>query len=163
MTPAGYYERKPLVERFWSKVDKTGGPDACWPWKAALSPSGYGVFGTAPDRAHRVAFELANGVKLEKGELVMHTCDNPPCCNDRHLRAGTPAENMADKVAKGREARGEHVGTSKLTTTDIVAIRLRAARGEIQARLAEAFGVSQTSISYIVKRRTWAHVPEGQL
>lgn len=162
MTPAGYYTRPPLEERFWSKVDKTGGPDACWLWTAARTSRGYGVFGKVAgdaSRAHRVAYELANGVELDKGAVVMHTCDNPPCVNDSHLRLGSHAENMADKVTKGRGALGESVGTSKLTAVQVANIRVFAALGVINARLAEQYGVSQTAIGMIVNRITWAKTP----
>lgn len=36
--------------------------------------------------------------------VIMHTCDNPPCVNPRHLRQNTPQANNDDKVAKGRHA-----------------------------------------------------------
>lgn len=45
-------------KRFWRKVDKSGGPDACWPWLASTHPGGYGQFYDArnkPIYAHRFA------------------------------------------------------------------------------------------------------------
>lgn len=96
---------------FRSQVDTSGGPDACWPW-TGMKFKGYGRFGTRHRVrffAHRVAYELANGPIVghvyndpEKEKIVMHLCDNPPCCNPKHLRLGTDAENHADMVAKGR-------------------------------------------------------------
>jgi hypothetical protein len=58
--------KTPIEERFWSKVDKSGGPAACWPWTAARSRGNYGDYGAfAVDRrtrrAHRVAYELTHG------------------------------------------------------------------------------------------------------
>lgn len=130
--PTGVYARRPLEQRFWAKVDQTGGPDACWPWVAARTRLGYGVFGVGPARAHRVSFEMANGVELEKGAVVMHTCDNPPCVNPAHLRLGSVAENDADRDAKGRLAHGERLSFSKLTAVQAANIRLRFALGEVQ-------------------------------
>lgn len=92
-------------ERFWEKVDKSGGPSACWPWTASCSGSGYGTFDVAgaSKRAHRVVWEMELG-PIPEGMCVMHVCDNPPCCNPAHLRLGTHADNMRDMVAKGRSA-----------------------------------------------------------
>jgi hypothetical protein len=51
--------------------------------------------------AHRVAWTLVNG-KIHDGLLVLHACDNPPCCRPSHLRLGTHRDNVLDAVAKGR-------------------------------------------------------------
>lgn len=96
------------VARFWSKVAIPSAPrheKMCWPWTASTA-KGYGQIKIAgrPLRAHRVDHEIANG-PLAPGEHVLHSCDNPLCCNPAHLRAGTHAENMAEKVSRGR-ARG---------------------------------------------------------
>lgn len=97
--------RRPLAERFEERVDRSGGPDACHPWTGTLS-GGYGRIGEGGRGCrilytHRVAWELANG-PIPDGLDVLHACDNPPCCNVRHLSLGTHADNMADMAAKGR-------------------------------------------------------------
>lgn len=72
-------------ERVWSKVDRSGGPDACWPWTASLDRWGYGQVrwrGTIL-RAHRVTWELEHGAPPD-GELD-HTCRRRPCVNPSHL------------------------------------------------------------------------------
>jgi len=103
-----------LACRFWSKVDATGGPDACWPWKPAKAASKriYGSFMASKVGgkakyvdAHRFAWELANG-PVPKGLNVCHSCDNPICCNTRHHFLGTDTDNMQDMVAKGRDRYG---------------------------------------------------------
>jgi hypothetical protein len=94
----------PLAERFWSKVDRSGGPDACWPWTGRCYAAGYGQVGFKgrTTSAHRVALELSRGRPPK--HLACHTCDNPPCCNPRHLYDGTASQNAADAYARGRGA-----------------------------------------------------------
>lgn len=95
-------------ERFWRKVDRSGGQTACWPWTACLFRNQYGCFSLDGRnvKSHRVAYLLCVG-QIPDGHLVCHHCDNRPCCNPAHLFTGTTDDNMADMVAKGRSARGE--------------------------------------------------------
>ena len=97
------------MERFWNKIDRRE-PNECWPWIGGIS-RGYGHWSfwesgkCRSTTSHRKAWELANG-PIPAGLFVLHRCDNPPCCNPAHLWLGTHADNMADKVAKGRQWRG---------------------------------------------------------
>jgi hypothetical protein len=101
--------RKHTPADFWPKVDKSGGPNACWPWlgvrmpQTATGSDDYGRFALAGRRvpAHRFAYEVAVG-PIPEGLRVLHSCDNPPCCNPAHLSLGTDLDNMRDKIAKGR-------------------------------------------------------------
>ena len=91
-------------ETFWSHVDCTAGPDACWPWTGRRT-DGYGAVGSGQqfDRAHRVSFRLSGGI-IPPGQIVRHLCHNPLCCNPDHLAAGTHADNMHDMAQAGRGA-----------------------------------------------------------
>lgn len=92
------------ADYFWSRVDRSRGPGACWPWQQKIGSSGYGVVYAGKGRearTHRVAFELTNGA-IPVGLSVLHHCDNRPCCNPTHLFLGSAADNSRDMVAKGR-------------------------------------------------------------
>lgn len=152
--------RRPAEQRFWAKVDTTGGMEACWPYQgAARGPEGYGAFWVdgRHEIASRVAYRLANG-EIPLGHDVCHSCDNPPCCNPLHLFAAPHSENIADKVAKRRQAAGERVGSAKLTGDQVRAIRARLTgrRGE-QAALAREYGISQSTMSQIARGLWWRH------
>ena len=145
--------------RFWSKVDMSGGPDACWPWTAGKYRDEYGQFAIARTgrRAQAVALELHSG-ELAGGRCALHTCDNPPCCNPKHLFWGTQQENTADRHQKGRSAEGASIGNAALTEDDVVAIRQRYIPKDREngvRPLAEEFGISRVTVADILRGATW--------
>lgn len=93
--------------RLWSKI-AVGPAGECWPWRAASGTVGYGRFKVQGKlySPHRLVYAITNGpiadVNEHHGSVVMHTCDNPACCNPAHLRLGTQKANVADMFAKGR-------------------------------------------------------------
>ena len=52
---------------------------------------------------HRWIVEQVEGPLLP-GEVVRHTCDNPPCFLYDHLARGTRSDNVLDSVERGRHA-----------------------------------------------------------
>lgn len=143
-------------KRFWSKVD-IGEVDKCWEWLAS-KPSGYGQFKINHKYwpAHRVVWKLTFGSIPERLQ-VCHHCDNPGCCNPYHLFLGTNRDNHLDAAKKGRKARGEGNGNSKLTEEEVLEIReLYAAGKGTQQGLADKFGVTNPTVNYIVNGKTWA-------
>jgi hypothetical protein len=153
--------RKAFGARFWEFVDKSCGGDSCWPWRGQIAKKrgGYGQYYCAGRllKAHRTAFELLNG-SIEEGLVVLHTCDNPACCNPLHLRVGTHADNVADKVSKRRHKFGSGQHMALLTERDIPIIRVRLRIGESQASIARDFGVCRGAITNIALNKTWRHV-----
>ena len=143
------------LARFWSRVD-VGSLNACWEWKGYKNADGYGqikIDGQARF-CHRTAVE-AIGVTLAAEEVVMHACDNPACCNPRHLVVGTHAQNVADRVAKRRSARGSTNGRSLLTEDQV---RMIKKDGRRLVDVASDYGVSVSTISLIRRGKNWAHV-----
>lgn len=148
-------------EDFWNRVDQYAGPDGCWPWLLSRDHGGYGrvAWDGKMHMAHRIVFLLTTG-QDPTGKVVMHTCDNPPCCNPRHLRLGTQADNNADKTLKGRSrgAPGVSHPLSKLTDDIVREARARAANGESILSLSREFGVDRKTIRCAVRGTAWKHV-----
>jgi hypothetical protein len=160
----------PLAIRFARMVDRSGGVDACWPWTGSTVKGGYGHVGGEDARmvgTHRVALELALGRPLGPGMRACHTCDNPPCCNPRHLFEGTQLDNLRDAVRKGRlhppNERGASHPRARLTEVQVLAIRERAADGATYQSLASSFGIAISTVGDITRRRRWSHLPSSQV
>ena len=128
----------------------------CLLWLGYTMSNGYGLIRDSGRKmlTHRLAWENANG-PIPEGMHVCHKCDVRSCVNPDHLFLGTHADNMADKVAKQRQNRGESHGTSKLTEAQVLAIR---ADSRSQSQVAADYGVSQTRISFIKLRKHWRHI-----
>lgn len=93
-----------VLNRFWSKVAFASDND-CWLWTKSRDRYGYGRFTLdhkIPFTASRLAWILTNAEDAEVGLEIMHSCDNPPCCNPSHLSKGTRSENYLDACRKGR-------------------------------------------------------------
>lgn len=100
----------PAYDRFWTKVDMSGGLSECWPWTGAISTkrkgANRGIFRIGPEHDHRVviAHRLAlcyAGAGYEeyfRPQQAAHRCNNPICCNNySHLYWATQRENQADR------------------------------------------------------------------
>lgn len=158
------------AERFWPKVDRSGGPDACWPWTGGTNGAGYGIVwpaGSKKERprrqlyAHRVAYELTHG-PLPEGSTVRQSCENRLCCNPKDLVATSADEQLADarvrRVERGYALGSERHG-AKLTEAAAAEIRaLNPASHAEKAALAERFGVSVWTINDVLAGRKWRHV-----
>ena len=151
-----------IEERFWAKVDKSGGPRACWPWTAGVSDGGYGRFYVDPERgvvsALAFAIELTVDVQCPPGKEGCHHCDNPPCCNPTHGYYGTRRQNVDDMIDRDRVLRGEQRHNAVLTEADVIRIRERCALGELPEVLAIEYGVRPSTLRLIECGHRWAHV-----
>lgn len=88
-------------------------PGQCWPWLKHKYHGGYGqiVVGGKARAAHRVSWTIHKG-EIPEGLQVLHACDNPGCVNPHHLWLGNNADNMADKMRKGRYYNGRAWGNA---------------------------------------------------
>lgn len=134
--------------------------DGCWLWEGARQPYGYGAFGARAKNysAHRWQWERHHG-PLQPGQVVMHLCDTPECVRPDHLAAGTQAENIRDKMEKGRHRyrafRGEEHPRARLTWAQVHEIRARHAAGESGLSLHRAFGVSRSTMYAVLRGEHW--------
>jgi hypothetical protein len=107
---------------------------------------------------HRASYMLHKG-PIPEDKFVLHSCDIPDCVNPTHLFLGTQADNIKDKVAKGRHAYGVRIGTAKLNDEDVVRIRQLLASGKMkQCEIASAYGVDNKIITWIKQGKIWRHV-----
>lgn len=96
----------PDPDDFWNLVNFSNGKDACWPWMGRSDKSGYGVYSPGindQQHTHRVSYFLSTG-NIKHDSHILHSCDNPICCNPEHLREGTYADNVLDKIVRGRQS-----------------------------------------------------------
>lgn len=161
-----------ISEALMAKIKKLDDSD-CWLWTGTFSGNGYGAlkYEGVQHIAHRAMYKSVHG-DLPKTIYVCHTCDNKWCVNPSHLFAGTPADNMHDKVRKGRQSkgekhsesfkrsekfknsicRGEKHGMSKLTDVQRKEILSLIDDGMTQGAIASMYNVSQSAVSLINTR-----------
>jgi hypothetical protein len=143
---------KPMIERFWPKVNKT---ESCWLWLGAKDLDGYGFIKRrdgAQIRAHRFIYENENNCSLLRGTQIMHKCDNPSCVNPHHLMMGTNQDNMDDMIRKGRK------GLAKLTPEQVIQIYRSA---ESNKNLSKKYNVGINNIMAIKRRAKWKSLTSG--
>ena len=171
-----------IIDRFWSKVDRSTGPNECWPWLGARKTAGYGNFFVHRDppskegqavfmNAHKFAYTITYG-PIAAGEVVRHHCDTPSCCNPAHLTAGTQQENIADAIERGRihpSENGRRAGplgglvnglrTAHLTDREAIEIIQRRAHGVGVRELVITYQADRTVIFNILEGRTYRWIP----
>lgn len=170
------FRKLPFDVRFWARV-KLGAENECWEWTGACHTFGHGAVnvGVRPFEwgeatlgpgnmvTSRVAWVLANRRNVPEGMVVMHSCDNPPCCNPAHLTLGTRLDNNQDCHRKGRysritRVRGEASYNAVLTKEIVVEVKRRLERGEYPRAIAGSLGVSRYAVEAVRNGLTWQWV-----
>ena len=110
-------------------------------------------------RLFRVLYELEFG-KIDNNLVVRHICDNPSCCNIKHLEIGTQSDNVNDMVKRNRSVKGRNNlnfrgmknPQSKLTDDVVISIFIS---NDSYTKLAKKYGVSKITIRNIKKQICW--------
>lgn len=138
----------------------------CWEWTGGVlsKERPYGAIrieGTTR-LVHRVSAFCYLGFDIESELEILHSCDNHRCFNPAHLTPGSQADNMQDMIRKGRAVilRGERNPAAKLTELDIQDIRIRHREGQGYKTIGKAYGVQDSLIYAIIKRKIWRHLPD---
>ena len=150
---------KSLRQRLLSNYSVVG---TCWIWLGGLFPNGYGQIrptGENSTGTHRASWRVHYG-DIPEGLLVCHSCDTKACINPRHLFLGTQKDNISDMINKGRRCdnSGERNYQTHLTDKDVRRMRSLRSGGMKLLELSSEFGVSDTSVSSICRRKSWRHV-----
>lgn len=156
--------RTPVEDRFWKYVTK-GKANECWLWTGYLNASGYGRMFISHDvkptniLSHRLSYQMHVG-PIPDGLHICHTCDTPPCVNPKHLYAGTDADNVADRINRGRSRHHRPIGVlhPAAILTDEKVREILLATNERTVVLAEKYGVKPGTIYSVRERRAWKHV-----
>jgi hypothetical protein len=129
-----------------------GNKEVCWEWKGYLDGVGRPCFDVQGRKvtAYRLAYELFHNVKLPRGILLRHKCDNQVCCNPHHLEEGTHKDNMRDMRERQRHGIAHHA---------VRQIRKLLAKGDLtHQQIADTSGVSRDTIGRIARGEAYAHV-----
>jgi HNH endonuclease len=149
------------MKRFWDKtipIPECG----CLLWTAGTDHKGYGRFQNKGKwcRAHRVSWELTNGV-IPDNKMVLHQCDTPACVNPRHLFLGNNSDNMKDAWLKGRlfipSTQGERNPMSKITDEQRKEIK---SDNRLHREIAKDYGICESRVSQIKSRGREGRVKE---
>jgi hypothetical protein len=104
---------------------------------------------------HVLVLEAFAGAR-PKGHHAAHLDGNRANVVLSNLSWVTQSENEAHKIAHGSHSNGAAARRRKFTDRQVEIIRELAAEGVPQTRLAELLGVPDSTVSLIIKRRSYA-------
>lgn len=134
-------------------------PNGCIEWDGNKNKNGYGMISISNKRHQitRLIYTMRIG-PIPDNMFVCHRCDNPNCINPSHLFLGSALDNSTDMVQKGRQAKGNKNGNSKLDEEKVITIRSLHKNGYSLKEISRQFNISKANTSDIVNRKTWIHV-----
>jgi hypothetical protein len=142
----GFYEvsDQGRIYSQWTHDIVSGAPDK----QGYLIIKLYDAKGPTTKKIHRIVLEAFEG---PSDLYVLHNDDNPANNTLDNLRYGTQKENQADALSRGRRLTGEAHPNAKLTEAQKHEIANRVSQGENRKLLVEEYGVTNTSITRIIK------------
>ena len=154
------YTREQRLVAFFNKIVEC--KSGCHEFTGARDSEGYGNFWDEGvcKKAHRFAWEAWYG-PIPEGQLVLHKCDNPSCCNPGHLFLGTDQDNATDKAVKGRSSnnQGYRNPSARITEEDVREIHKLLEEGlHTQEEIADMFDLTKGHINNIKMGRSWGHI-----
>jgi len=148
--------------RFIEEVALKSDTENCLLWPFGRTEAGYAGHVTVDDEFRsvtRLICERAHGAPPDPSYEAAFTCANGKggCVNPRHLVWRTIQENVDVRVAEGRVAKGTRFPQAKLDENKVRAIR-RSYPSTSAKELGKVYGVCESTVFSIIKRRKWAWV-----
>jgi hypothetical protein len=111
---------------------------------------------------HLQAYQKFGEELFNPGVVVRHRFDNKDDNSEDNIILGTQGENMLDVPAEVRLARAKKGAAVVKSFTDdqIRDIRSKAAAGFSYKKIIEEYGMSKSTLSYIINRKTYADVED---
>ena len=146
-----------VMKRVYDKCRSSGG---CLVWCGSMSKKvgGYGRINISGRLygVHRVAWTHKNG-EIQDGEVVLHSCDNPLCCNTDHMSVGSQLDNVTDMHSKGRAIKASPKKGASSPLASLSDVEIREIRS-LYIKYDKVFGGGPLSAKYGVSPATISRV-----
>lgn len=145
----------------WLEDHSVSDSDQCLIWPFARNKGGYGnlFFNGRYTNAHRMMCELSKGPPPFAKADAAHSCLNGRngCVNPNHLSWKTRKDNEKDKIVHGTKLLGEALAWSRLTESQVVAIR-EFSHTCSRLTVSRLFDITPGHAKKIINREIWKHI-----
>jgi hypothetical protein len=160
--------KRKTFDDVWNLIAKKG-DDECWEWQG-YKAKGYGqmMVNQIAYYAHRLVYGLTypNTITFKAPadknlkQFIMHKCDNPACCNPKHMQLGNQSDNNKDAKAKERSRglKNEKHNLAVLSNEQANQIRIFYGHGWSKKEIAKMFGVTTTVTNRVISYKTYIGV-----